>query len=122
MQDPRDGTYKLIDVNARAWSSHSLGFAAGVDFPALLFADAGGSPVEPVRARPGVTWVRLLADVPLGVSEAIRRRDGFRAVVHSALRSDTEAVVSLRDPAPALAEVAVLPYRFARAVLRARRR
>ena len=30
--DPRDGQYKLLDVNARTWGYHSLGVRAGVDF------------------------------------------------------------------------------------------
>ena len=50
-QDPRDGEYKLLDVNARTWGYHSLGVAAGVDFSHMLFEDqlgqagqAGASP------------------------------------------------------------------------------
>jgi D-aspartate ligase len=44
-QDPRDGKYKLLDVNARAWGFHALGQVAGVDFPYLLYADQLGYPV-----------------------------------------------------------------------------
>jgi len=32
-QDPRDGQYKLLDVNARAWGFHSIGLPAGSIFP-----------------------------------------------------------------------------------------
>src|SRR5271157_5831422 len=31
-QDPRDGEYKLLDVNARTWGFHILGSVTGVDF------------------------------------------------------------------------------------------
>jgi len=41
-QDPRDGQFKLLDVNARTWGFHSIGGPAGVDFPYLLFADQMG--------------------------------------------------------------------------------
>ena len=34
-QDPRDGLFKLLDVNARTWGFHSIGIPAGVDFPDL---------------------------------------------------------------------------------------
>jgi predicted ATP-grasp superfamily ATP-dependent carboligase len=119
-QDARDGRYKLLDVNARAWAYHSLGHAAGVDFPALLFADATGQPVETVRARTGVTWVRVLADLPLGLSDLARGRRTVGSVVRSVVGADTEAVASLTDPAPALAELAVMPYRLARSVVRSR--
>src|SRR5439155_13700181 len=49
--DPRDGQYKLLDVNGRSWGYHTLGFGAGVDFPYLLFADQLGEPVQPCRGR-----------------------------------------------------------------------
>ena len=45
-QDPRDGEYKLLDVNARTWGFHSLGPAAGVDFSYLLYADQVGETVR----------------------------------------------------------------------------
>ncbi|HTL18034.1 MAG TPA: ATP-grasp domain-containing protein, partial [Patescibacteria group bacterium] len=65
--DPRDGKYKLLDVNARTWGYHSLGQACGVDFPYMLFQDQLGRPVSPSRARAGVSWVRLLTDLPVGI-------------------------------------------------------
>ncbi|MGA8044106.1 MAG: hypothetical protein WCA37_15015, partial [Terracidiphilus sp.] len=36
-RDPRDGQYKLLDINARHWGFHGIGPAAGVDFAYLLF-------------------------------------------------------------------------------------
>src|SRR5260370_2124205 len=56
--DPRDGQYKLLDVNGRTWGYHTLGPGAAVDFPSMLFADPVGKQVEPSRARPGVTLIR----------------------------------------------------------------
>ena len=52
--DPRDGQYKLLDVNGRTWGYHTLGFRAGVDFPYLLFADQAGSYVQPCHGRAGI--------------------------------------------------------------------
>lgn len=58
--DPRDGVYKLIEVNARfgLWD----GFAAkcGVDFAYLAYADAVGLPLppEPPAYRAGMRWVQ----------------------------------------------------------------
>lgn len=68
-RDPRDGVYKLLDVNARTWGYHTLGPRAGVDFPYLLFADQTQQPLEPGRTRPGVRWIRLVTDVPTGMVE-----------------------------------------------------
>ena len=62
--DERDGRYKLLDVNLRTWGSHTIGWPAGVDFAYLLFRDQLGQPVEPVRARVGVRWIRMATDSP----------------------------------------------------------
>lgn len=107
--DPRDGVLKLLDVNARTWGYHSLGPAAGVDFPFLLFQDQIGEPVPPVRARPGVRWVRLATDVPNAVRDISRGSLDLRAYASSLRGVDTEAVFSLRDPLPGLYELVLLP-------------
>jgi D-aspartate ligase len=108
--DPRDGLLKLLDVNARTWGYHSLGPAAGVDFPFLLFQDQVGEPIPPVRARPGVRWVRLTTDVPNAVRDLRRGALDLREYVSSLRGVDTEAVFSRHDPLPGLYEFALLPY------------
>jgi D-aspartate ligase len=108
--DPRDGQYKLLDVNARTWGYHTLGLGAGVDFPYLLFADQVGESVRPCRGRTGVRWVRLITDVPTGVSEILGGRQGFRAYLGSLKRCHVESVFSREDPFPGLVELALIPY------------
>jgi len=109
-RDPRDNTCKLLDVNARTWGYHTLGRAAGVDFPYLMFRDQLGERVDEVHARPGVRWVRLATDVPNAVrdirSGTLRSRDYLRTL----RTANTEAVFSLTDPLPGLYEIALLPY------------
>jgi D-aspartate ligase len=108
--DPRDGVYKLLDVNARTWGYHSVGGPAGVDFPYLLFRDQIGAPVEEAHARPGVRWIRLSTDVPNALRDiwAGRLRPG--EYLRSLRGVRTEAVFSIKDPLPGLYELALLPY------------
>lgn len=108
--DHRDGQYKLLDVNPRTWGYHSLGRVAGVDFPYLLYRDQLGLPVEPVRARPGVRWIRLLTDVPNAARDIRAGRQRPGAYLRSLRRVHTEAVFSLADPLPGLYELCLLPY------------
>jgi predicted ATP-grasp superfamily ATP-dependent carboligase len=108
--DPRDGIPKLLDVNARTWGYHSLGAAAGVDFPYLLYREQLGLPIRSVRARAGVHWVRLLTDLP-NAARDVRAGDlRVRPYLRSLRQANTEAVFSLRDPLPGLYEIALLPY------------
>jgi len=108
-RDPRDGRYKLLDVNARAWGFHALGAASGVDFPWLLYADRTGLPVEPVRARAGVGWLRLLTDVPTALSDIAHGFLSPVAYVKSLLATRVESVFRWSDPLPFLMEVLLLP-------------
>ena len=39
MKDPRDGKYKLIEVNPRVWGWHTLAIGSGVDLPYILYMD-----------------------------------------------------------------------------------
>jgi predicted ATP-grasp superfamily ATP-dependent carboligase len=108
--DPRDGQFKLLDVNPRTWGYHSLGPAAGVDFPYLLYADQIGKPVEECRGKPGMSWIRMLTDFPTGVIEVISGRLSWREFINSLRTFNTEAVFSWEDPVPGLVECALLPY------------
>jgi predicted ATP-grasp superfamily ATP-dependent carboligase len=108
--DERDGRHKLLDVNARTWGYHSLGFGAGVDFPYLLWADQLGRPVERCRSRSGVRWIRLVTDLPVGAVEVFGGRMDWRAYMRSLRRINVEAVFSREDPMPGVAELALIPY------------
>jgi predicted ATP-grasp superfamily ATP-dependent carboligase len=109
--DPRDGRYKLLDFNARTWGYHSLGRAAGVDFPQLLYRDQLGDPPDPCRARAGVRWVRLLTDVPTAIAALRRGQLDWKSYARSLVRPrPAEAVFCRDDPLPGLIEVGFLPY------------
>jgi len=47
-RDPRDGRFKLMEVNPRLWQWHSLAAACGVDLPLIAYRDLTGEDVEPV--------------------------------------------------------------------------
>lgn len=109
-QDPRDGEYKLLDVNARVWGFHGLGFAAGVDFPYLLFADQCGIQVAPSRGKPGLGWMRLLPDVPLVLYDLADGYLTLGAYWQSLKATCVESVFSKMDLMPSIAELVLLPY------------
>jgi len=108
--DPRDGKYRLLDFNGRTWGYHTLGLAAGVDFPYLLFVDQAGESVPICRAKVGVRWIRLLTDLPTGLVEILKGRQDCLAYLRTLKDFDIESVISREDPLPGLAEVALFPY------------
>ncbi len=108
--DPRDGKYKLLDVNARTWGYHTLGPRAGVDFVHMLYADQVGQRVQSCRADQGLSWVRLLTDIPTAVMEIAGGRQNWRAYIRSLKMANIESVFCSDDPLPGLCEIALVPY------------
>ncbi len=113
-QDPRDGQYKLLDVNARAWGFHSLGLAAGVDFPYLLYADQLGERLDSCRGKSGIGWLRLMTDLPTALSGVFLGKVGLSSYFNSLRKTRVESVFCREDPLPSLAEVVLLPYLIAK--------
>jgi D-aspartate ligase len=113
-RDPRDGEYKLLDVNARSWGFHSLGLPAGVDFSYALFAHQIGEAVPPGRARPGIGWLRLVTDLPTAFSDILHREITIADYFTSLRKTRIESVFSRRDPLPSIAEFVLLPYIIAK--------
>jgi D-aspartate ligase len=108
--DPRDGQYKLLDVNARTWGYHSLGASAGVDFSHMLYCDQIGLPVEVSRGPAGIGWVRMTTDLPAAVSAFLGGDLDLPTYLRSLKRCTADAVYSAEDPLPGLAEIFFIPY------------
>jgi predicted ATP-grasp superfamily ATP-dependent carboligase len=113
-RDFRDGQYKLLDVNARAWGFHAIGSACGVDFPYLLYADQLALPIEPVHAKPGIGWLRLITDVPTAFSDIAHGYLSIGDYIRSLKATRVESVFCFVDPLPFIAEAVLLPYLVAR--------
>lgn len=108
--DPRDGQYKLLDVNARTWGYHSLGSRAGVDFPYLLYADQLGIPLNQQRGQVGISWIRFVTDCPSAVLEMLAGRLNWREYIDSLRNADVEAVFCREDLLPGIVELLLIPY------------
>jgi D-aspartate ligase len=68
-RDHRDGRYKLLDVNARAWTWNALGSIAGVDFAHVLWRLTMGETVAPVRCQADAAWMHGSRDILAAVLE-----------------------------------------------------
>jgi len=66
--------------------------------------------VSPSIGRPGISWMRTTTDIPAAVMGILSGDTSLNSYLHSLKSCNTEAVFSLSDPAPGLAEVALIPY------------
>ena len=110
MKDPRDGKYKLIEVNPRVWGWHTLAIGSGVDLPYILYMDLIGKEIECQPPLKDIKWVRLITDIPTVFQEIIKGRMKIADYLASMKGSKEFAVFSLYDPLPFVAEYLMLPY------------
>jgi len=106
--DSRDHRYKLLDVNSRIWSWHTLAAQAGVDFPYLLWRWMQNGTVDEKRARLGMKWIRLVRDVPAAIQEIRHRRTSVSEYIKSLRGVSAFAVFAYDDPVPAILELPLL--------------
>jgi predicted ATP-grasp superfamily ATP-dependent carboligase len=93
----RDGRLYLLEVNPRFTLWHHLGARAGVNIPALVFADLAGLPRAAMRqARAGARWCKPWDDVLAARAAGI----SFLRWLPWALGSDALRVVAWDDPMP----------------------
>jgi D-aspartate ligase len=90
-RDPRDGRFKLMEINPRLWQWHSLAAACGVDLPYIAYRDLVGDPLPAARMHgDGKRWaITLMAGKPLALE-----RPPY-----------VDAVFARDDPKPALVQL-----------------
>jgi D-aspartate ligase len=106
-RDPRDGVYKLMEMNGRHNLSTLLSQRAGVNFPWLMYRHLmeGELPRRPPVQVSGVFWIAL----PTDAVQSLKRRDGERLSLREFLLPYVRPHVfdrwDRRDPKPFLNQV-----------------
>jgi D-aspartate ligase len=111
--DAREHSYKILDVNARAWTWIALGPAAGVDFSEMQWRLALGEKVAPLAARIGLNWTYSSRDLVAAIQEMIAGRLSPIDYLRSWRRSSASAVFAWDDPLPAALDLPLVAARIA---------
>ncbi|MGD2065334.1 MAG: ATP-grasp domain-containing protein [Dehalococcoidia bacterium] len=112
MRDPRDEKYKLLEINPRPWGWHSIAIAAGVDLPYLSYQDMLGVKVEQDGFAEDIKWIRLTTDTPTVLIQILKGRVKLTDYLNSFRGKKEFATLSIKDPVPFIAELAMLPYLY----------
>ncbi|MGH9907745.1 MAG: hypothetical protein ACRD8U_19420, partial [Pyrinomonadaceae bacterium] len=121
--DPRDGRYRLMEINGRCFLIHALARRAGVNYPLLAWREAVLG--EKVSASPngwdGV-WIHLLDDIYYGVFYRGVEQLSLREYLAPYRRPKCYAVWSASDPKPFLMQCYLNLRKAATAAVSARDR
>jgi D-aspartate ligase len=91
-RDPRDGKFKLMEINPRLWQWHGLAAACGIDLPQIAYADLVGDTLPAATMNgEGKRWAITLLP---GERPALQRP------------SYVDAVFARDDPKPAAVHLA----------------
>jgi len=112
-RDARDGTFRLMEVNARHWKWHGLATACGVNLSLAAYSDAIGRPFMAPRQTDGAKWVVFNKDVPLALRDIALRERSALDYARSWSGTKVDGLHSLRDPLPGM----INAYRVARQVV-----
>jgi CelD/BcsL family acetyltransferase involved in cellulose biosynthesis/predicted ATP-grasp superfamily ATP-dependent carboligase len=97
-RDPQ-GNLRLLEINPRFNLWHHAGALAGVNIPALVYADLTGAPRPPaVRVKAGIRWCRLWKDHPAAVESGLP----LTTWALWALRCEAKSSLAWDDPMPFL--------------------
>ena len=99
--DPRDGSYKLMEVNGRHNNSTLLSVASGINFPYLMYRHlVTGEPPAESRWRSGIYWIDPLSDLTQSVRYLGREGLAPADYLRPYLRPHVFATVASGDFAP----------------------
>ena len=99
-RDPRDGRYRLMEVNARHWMWHSLATACGVNLSLAAYRDAVGDPYMSARQVDGLKWVVSLTDARDAFARWRKGDEKLWPWLKSYRGVRVDGLYSLRDPYP----------------------
>jgi D-aspartate ligase len=112
-QDPRDGDYRLLEVNTRLPVWAALAANRHLDLPRIAYDDLSGKEVAPLPTfRDQLTWIYMAKDVWVSLQMARRRELRPREFASRYLRGrKARAVFARDDPWPAVASLGYLRSR-----------
>jgi predicted ATP-grasp superfamily ATP-dependent carboligase len=104
-QDPRDGVYKLLEINSRVWWFVEYAGRCGVDLCTMSYRDALGEEIEPIGTyKVGAKFFHAYYDYH--ALRALHREGRFGWAQVASWIGAQEPTFNWSDPLPAIADAA----------------
>ncbi|HQG76599.1 MAG TPA: hypothetical protein PLS58_03860 [Bacteroidales bacterium] len=110
IRDPRDGLYKLIEMNARTWLWVSLARECGVDYAKYIYCYCQDLPVDfPGKYALGIRWINYFTDTIFSVKAFLAGKLRINEYLTSLKGPRIPAIWNRRDKIPGIMFFVLLP-------------
>jgi D-aspartate ligase len=101
-KDPRDGQFKIIEINPRVWMQNNLPTRCGINHPHIAYQDAIGTLVEkPVLDNyQEMKWLFMVEDIKSTLKTLRKKSFSFHEWLQSYKGKKVYAVFARDDPRP----------------------
>jgi D-aspartate ligase len=102
-KDPRDGIYKLMEVNGRHSMAEILDVHCGINFPWLHYKHLVDGELPPASDfKTGVYWINLTTDIGYSLRYFNKERLSLKQYVQPYRSPHVFAILDFKDPKPFL--------------------
>lgn len=109
--DPRNGLYKLIEINARTWLWVGLAKRCGVNYAVYIYNYLNNIGTQyPASYALGVNWVNYVTDTPYSLIAIVKGKLSFKKYFSAFKGKRVDAFFSWRDIKPSLMFFVLLFY------------
>jgi predicted ATP-grasp superfamily ATP-dependent carboligase len=99
--DPRDGIYKLMEVNGRHNLSTLLAVHCGINFPWLHYCHlVNGIVPEQTRFREDFFWIDVERDLPFIPQRIFSQKESWSQILAPYVNPHISAIYDSHDPKP----------------------
>lgn len=112
MYDEKEGTYKFLEINTRAWKWHSISTGVGFGFLSEMIHFYNGEKGDFTPGFKKTAWVERLTDYVVSLKSILSGRLKLGNVLRSHCQKKVSAVWSWKDPLPALLYILMSPVLF----------
>ena len=111
--DPRDGRFKLLEINPRTWKWHSVALLSGLNLPYLLYCDKSGTDYHKELFNKNTVnkgkWIDEYSDLYVSMKEILTGNMTLRQYIITITGNKIFGTLSSDDPLPFIAETLMLP-------------
>lgn len=111
LRDPRDGLYKLIEINARTWLWVGLAKKCGIDYAKYIYYYLNDMPVNfPKDYTLGIKWINYFTDTVFSIKAILSGKLRISEYLRLLKGQKIPAIFQNDDKMPGIMFLLLLPY------------